>query len=81
MIVGNAMNGSYRDARRWVDDYAVDGGIKYSDPDVSWTAAGRSKAIPSAHSPTTASEHQCLSSVFLERAQRIAPAPGSTRDV
>jgi hypothetical protein len=75
------MNGYYRDARRWVDDYAVDGGIKYSDPDVSWTGRWSFQG----HSFCTFSDDgigaSMPSSVFLERAQRIAPAPGSTRDV
>jgi hypothetical protein len=37
MIVGHAMKGYYRNAERWVDDYAADGGIKYSDARNSWT--------------------------------------------
>jgi hypothetical protein len=43
-LVGHAMKGYYRPVQgddrsgeRWIDDYAADGGIKYSDSRVVWT--------------------------------------------
>ncbi len=36
-MIGHVMKGYYRSGERWVDDYAADGGIKYTDQHNTWT--------------------------------------------
>lgn len=36
-LIGSTMKGYYRDGERWVDAYAKDGTIAYSDARVAWT--------------------------------------------
>jgi hypothetical protein len=36
-IIGHAMNGYYRNAEAWVDDYSANGDVKYKDDRNSWT--------------------------------------------